>query len=164
MSEELKEAPVVQMNGTEKKKGLTNGELLNVYQMLGQARAYCRKAKGDMVFAISRNLEMAKRYMNTFDKKRMEGIEMFATKDDKGQIKLKEQTEEEIKAGKKPEAHFEEGQQEKCREYIHALMMEEAEMSKPFYTIPLSSFSAAEIDMEKFTYLDFFIEMFVVEK
>src|SRR3989304_4454401 len=102
MSEETittTETPVVQMNG--KPKLFTYRDLFTVRQCLHDAKSCCRRMKGDMVFAINKNLELLNTPIRMFDKKRQEGIDMFVSKDDKGKPVVIQPTPEEAKTGKK---------------------------------------------------------------
>lgn len=157
--EEVQEMPV----RLEKKKTITYADMHGIDEVLMQARVSMKNAKGDMVYAITKNLEISGKYMRDFEKRRREAIEMFAEKDEEGKVKNAEQTEEEKAQGRPPKAAFAKGQEARCREYLTEILKEEIEMEKPFRTIPYNSFKNAEIDMKVFRRIDFFIETFVTE-
>lgn len=166
MEETVKETPVVKMNQVVEEKPKTTYETaFTVRQTLLEAKASCTRMPGDMLFAINKNLEIVEKHVKAFFKEREKAADMFYEKDEKGALKLMEQSEEDIKAGKPQEYVCKEGfTSANFTEYLSTVIKDEIEFAKPFKTIPLSSFAKVEVNAEKFKSASLFVDMFVVEK
>jgi len=157
------EVAVVQMNTPEKNK-YSYREIYAIKRCLDEAKMFCKSMKGDMAYAVNKNTELLGPALREFNKKRGEAVNMFASKDENGKVKISQPTQDEIAKGVEPKVVYEDGKEKECREYMDSLLNETCDLKISFRTIPLASFSTAQINTEQFIGIDYFISLFVVEK